>query len=62
MINKIKSLSKVISSEFADEVIKEGFPTKEISPIKIEKLLENLIKKHVETLKNESKDKNMDKK
>lgn len=51
---KIKSLSAEIAGEFADAVIKEGFPEKEISPQKEKKILNEIMSKYMEKIKNES--------
>jgi len=50
----IKKISKDISGEFADELIKLNFPEKDIGKSKTEEILTTLIKKHMEKLKNEN--------
>ena len=50
---KIKGISKKIAEEFADELIKQGYPEKEPSDEQKTKTLNKIVKKHMENLKNE---------
>lgn len=55
---KIKKISKDIADEFAQEVINRGFPEKELSDNKIESIINSIIKKHIERLKKNERNKN----
>lgn len=48
---KIKKISDQVAKDFADKIIKEGFPDKEPSPQKIKKILNSVIEKYAEELR-----------
>lgn len=48
---KIKKVSDKISKDFADEIIKEGFPDKDQSTQKVKKILNQIIEKHAGELR-----------
>ena len=49
--DKIKNISNQIANDFADKIIKEGFPNKDISPQKVKKILNQVIERYAEELK-----------
>ena len=47
---KIRNISQKISNEFADKIIAEGFPDKEIHTNKVKFILNSIIKKKIKEL------------
>ena len=50
---KIRNVSGEIAEEFAEEIIKEGFPSKEIHSNRVRGILKEIINKKISKLKDE---------